>query len=79
MVDAEDPSNRLRRRRQAARQLVGGDVGWLVYELPPLPDEPKQTASLVFESDVAIRRVWKYPENWRGLGDDELFALSCGV
>jgi hypothetical protein len=33
---------------------------------------------LVFESAGAIRRVWRYPRNWRELGDPELGALSWG-
>ena len=35
----------------------------------------RNSSSLVFESDT-VRRVRNYPENWRDLRDDELFALS---
>ena len=33
-------------------------------------------ARLVFHSDVAIRRVWRYPPKWRLVADAELEALS---
>jgi hypothetical protein len=31
---------------------------------------------LLFQSDTAIRRVWHYPTEWRGLSDEELERLS---
>jgi hypothetical protein len=33
---------------------------------------------LVFASWQAVRRVWQYPQHWRELGPDALFALSWG-
>jgi hypothetical protein len=36
----------------------------------------RRAPSLVFESDGAVRRVRHYPENWRALSDEALFALS---
>lgn len=54
-------------------------VLWLVYELRASPLDRRQTASLVFESDTAIRRVRNYPSTWRELSDDELVALSWDI
>ena len=55
------------------------DVLWLVYELPPLPVDRRNSPSLIFESDTAIRRVRNYPLEWRALSDAELFTLSLNT
>jgi hypothetical protein len=34
---------------------------------------------LEFHSDTAVRRVWRYPPDWRDLADDALEALSWRV
>ena len=46
---------------------------WLIYELAGSATEP---ASLVFETELVVRRVKVYPASWRTLDDDALFALS---
>ena len=56
--------------------VIVDDVVWLVYELPPMLFDRRRAPSLVFESDGAVRRVRHYPENWRALSDEALFALS---
>ena len=66
----------LREAQRSAREIVIDDVLWLVYELPAMPFDRRRTPSLVFECDSAIRRVRNFPEQWRSLGDDALFALS---
>ena len=33
-------------------------------------------ACLVFQADHAIRRVWHYPDDWRGLPPEALLAVS---
>lgn len=66
----------LRDAQRSAREIVIDDILWLVYELPPMPFDRRRGPSLVFESDSAIRRVRTFPENWRALGDAELFVLS---
>jgi hypothetical protein len=75
MAAADYPSL-LRELRQSARQLVFDGVPWLVYELPPVLHDRPLTASLVFETDTAMRRVRNFPASWRALDDDKLFALS---
>ena len=49
---------------------------WLVYELPPAPFDRRSTPSLVFETEDTVRRIRAYPDDWRTLTDDDLFALS---
>ncbi|GAC1515735.1 MAG: hypothetical protein NVS1B4_07430 [Gemmatimonadaceae bacterium] len=34
---------------------------------------------LIFESSGAVRRVWNYPANWRGLTSAQLVTLSWGT
>jgi hypothetical protein len=46
---------------------------WLVYELAATSSAP---ASLVFETELVVRRVKAYPANWRTLDEAALFALS---
>ena len=46
---------------------------WLIYELVASGTEP---ASLVFETELIVRRVKKYPANWRTLDEAALLALS---
>ena len=59
-----------------ARQLFMDGVPWLVYELPPMTFDRRNSPSLVFETDDTLRRVREFPADWRGLSDDDLFALS---
>jgi len=61
--------------QQRGRRIVVEGDSWLVYEVPPMTFDRRNSSSLVFESDT-VRRVRNYPENWRDLRDDELFALS---
>jgi len=74
--DPHAPFLVLREAQRSAREIVIDDVLWLVYELPPMPFDRRRTPSLVFESDSAVRRVRNFPEQWRSLGDEALFALS---
>jgi len=66
----------LRAARRAGRQICVDDVPWLVYELPQAPFDRRSTPSLVFETEDTIRRIRAYPDDWRQLSDDDLFALS---
>ena len=66
----------IREAQRTARQIIVDDVPWLVYELPATPFDRRSSNSLVFESELAVRRVRRFPSDWRSLSDDELFALS---
>jgi len=59
----------------ARRRVVAvGITVWQVFEQPPLDD--RSTPSLVFLSDVAMRRVRDFPARWWDLSDDALMAVS---
>jgi hypothetical protein len=77
MFDAAE-SSRVRQEALRTARRVTADDGeqWLVYELPPLPFDRRNTPSLVFENERAVRRVRDYPADWRNLSDDALLELS---
>ncbi|HEY2376014.1 MAG TPA: hypothetical protein VGH98_08580 [Gemmatimonadaceae bacterium] len=77
MTEPSKPAAELLRAAQrTARRLIVDGVPWLVYELPPLTLDRRNTPSLVFESDTSIRRVRDFPPDWRTLNDEDLSALS---
>lgn len=57
------------------RVIAVGLTIWHIYEHVPLYDRRSQP-SLVFVSDVAMRRVRDFPAQWWELPDDALMALS---
>ncbi|HZI43179.1 MAG TPA: hypothetical protein VFD67_15775 [Gemmatimonadaceae bacterium] len=71
-----DTPIRLQDAQRGARRLIIEGEMWLVYELPPVPFDRRSAPSLIFESDVSMRRVRNYPADWRTLSDEELTALS---
>jgi hypothetical protein len=76
MADYGKPFAALREAQRTARLIVVDAVPWLVYELPPMRFDRRNTPSLIFESDEVVRRVRDFPMNWRALGDEDLFAVS---
>jgi hypothetical protein len=76
MTDTPRPFETLREAQRIGRNIFVEGVPWLVYELPPMVFDRRNSPSLVFETDGTVRRVRDYPPNWRELSDDELFALS---
>jgi hypothetical protein len=79
MAEEQPLANLLREAQRTARRLTADGEEWLVYELPPTAFDRRTSPSLVFESDVAVRRIRQYPPGWRSLSDNELFALSWSV
>ena len=79
MTDTPRPFELLRKAQRIGRSIVVQGVPWLVYELPPMVFDRRNSPSLVFETDGTVRRVRNYPQNWRDLSDDELYALSWGA
>lgn len=65
--------------RLNGRTVVSAGVEWRVYELPPGVYDRRGSATLVFESSDAFRRVRAYPRDWRALDDERLFEVSLGV
>ena len=66
----------LREARHTGRRILVAGVSWLVYELPAMVFDRRDSTSLIFESEGAVRRVWEFPPHWRDFSDDELLALS---
>jgi hypothetical protein len=54
------------------------DLGqtWLVSERPFSEYDRRSGSSLIFSSELAVRRVRDYPGDWYALSDAELAALS---
>lgn len=53
-------------------------VLWLVQEVRDVHYDRRASRSLVFIGGDAMRRVRNYPEDWFGLPDADLLALSRG-
>lgn len=79
MSDSREYRLLMQRAYGEARHILVDCVEWLVYELPPLPYDRRDTPSLIFENVNVIRRVRNFPSEWRDLSEDELFALSWTV
>jgi hypothetical protein len=67
--------------REPPRRYYGRDgTRWTVREVEAGGEAwAHAPRCLVFESEGAIRRVWRYPADWLGLSDAELDALSWQV
>jgi hypothetical protein len=52
---------------------------WLVSERPFSEYDRRRGSSLIFASELAVRRVRDYPSDWFALSDRELAALSWRV
>jgi hypothetical protein len=61
---------------QYERRVARGPRRWIVREVDaqtvPGAAAPR---CLICESDDVVRRIWRYPENWRSLTDDELLRI----
>ena len=57
------------------------DLGqtWLVSERPFSEYDRRSGWSLIFASELAVRRVRDYPSDWFALSDSDLAALSWRV
>ncbi|HEY9226674.1 MAG TPA: hypothetical protein VIP11_08515 [Gemmatimonadaceae bacterium] len=78
MTATGDGSQRAERdsARQNGRSVMGDGAEWRVYELPAGSYDRRGSASLIFESSDAFRRIRTYPSDWRELSDDELYQVS---
>ena len=68
-------------REQARIRRFTDDLGqtWLVSERPFSEYDRRSGSSLIFASELAVRRVRDYPSDWFTLSDHELAALSWRV
>ena len=53
-----------------------GGVEWTVREVPTPQAWARGERCLVLNSRECVRRVWRYPRNWRTLDADSLLALG---
>lgn len=59
------------------RHFMRNGVSWEVREIDAsrVPGARAPTC-LIFESRYVVRRVWRFPEGWRTLFDDALWAVT---
>ena len=63
-----------------SRTFVDDDgTHWRVSEQPFSEYDRRRGRSLIFASDLAVRRVRNYPADWFSLPELELMSLSWGV
>lgn len=66
--------------RSAVEYTDVDGVQWTVREIAPATTLAHSgQPSLIFESAMAVRRVWRYPSDWRTLSSEHLSALSWGT
>jgi len=63
-------------RAEQVRFVAPDGSHWTVHEIASSPDRPWAARSLIFVGDQGFRRVFNYPQNWRELNPDQLYALS---
>jgi len=58
------------------RTLQRGNDEWTVREVDArrVPGAPYASCLICETSDI-VRRLWRYPKDWRSLSDDDLWAL----
>ena len=72
MTDTHRPSSQVEQLQRTARSVLFDGVLWLVYEMSAPAYDRRPKASLIFETDAAVRRVRNYPSDWCALTDEDL-------
>ena len=72
-VETNAKAERPAQVRAPSRRLHMEGRDWFIYELVATASE---AASLVFETELMVRRIRTYPANWAALDDASLYALS---
>ena len=72
-VETNPRAERLAQVRAPSRKLHMEGRDWFIFELAATANE---AASLVFETELMVRRIRTYPANWAALDDASLYALS---
>ena len=75
-----DAAGGSQRGDRAARRVITDDrtgAQWIVDEREAM-NQPGARGEhyLCFDSTDTRRRVWRYPSDWRNLGDDDLLQLG---
>ena len=61
------------------RRLYADGQFWSVYEARSTAYDRRSATDLIFESDTIVRRLQRFPANWRDLSDDELYHLTDSI
>jgi hypothetical protein len=76
--DSQPDDQPPRRNGRVVTSAVDG-VRWTVYEMAGEAIPGCRGAScLVFDSPGCVRRVWRFPDDWRHMPDDALLRVSLG-
>jgi hypothetical protein len=81
MTSSRERSEVLGTDEQIRTRTFIDDLGqsWLVSERPFSEYDRRSGCSLIFSSELAVRRVRNYPSDWFRLSDADLAALSWRV
>jgi len=81
MTSSRERSEVLSTDEQIRTRTFADDLGqsWLVSEQPFSEYDRRSGHSLIFSSELAVRRVRNYPSDWFTLSDADLAALSWRV
>ena len=63
------------------RRIITDDQGreWIVREIVDSHYDRRDSRSLVFERPDIVRRLRRFPIDWRGLTDEALYKLSESI
>ena len=78
MTSSRERSEVLSTDEHVPTRTFSDDLGqrWLVSERPFSEYDRRSGSSLIFSSELAVRRVRNYPSDWFTLSDADLAALS---
>ena len=81
MTSSRERSEVLSTDERIRTRTFSDDLGmrWLVSERPFSEYDRRSGYSLIFSSELAVRRVRNYPSDWFTLSDADLAALSWRV
>jgi hypothetical protein len=81
MTSSRERSEVLSTNEQIRTRTFIDELGqsWLVSERPFSEYDRRSGFSLIFSSELAVRRVRNYPSDWFTLSDADLAALSWRV
>jgi hypothetical protein len=58
------------------RIIQGGGLQWSVREATCTTPDGRAGSCLIFENEAVVRRVRRFPADWRTRSDEALYALS---
>lgn len=81
MSDSRERTDASRSDERPRTRSFTDELGqsWLVFEQPFSEYDRRSGNSLIFSSELAVRRVRDYPLDWFLLSDDALVDLSWQV